>query len=286
MLKQTTRSALVTSAALLIMGNAGFGEDVIGLGAAPQPQGRLSLDEAQRIALKQNPEVLQAALEVNKSTAHLKSIIAQRYPQILAIAFEGQQVNSVAGKYLENLAVLPAVFQPLTQQYRLSLQVREAGFLVQISQQRLRLAKQQTIAEVKKTYLEMLALQSSIISLKENLKFLHELERFEQSEVRRGAALQVDQMLVQARVARADFEVDRSIDDLNTLGQTLNRMLGRAPRNEVVLIDEAVNPYVEINEQQRLIAHLCNVPNLMKLNSISTARTWKNELSYLDIFQT
>jgi outer membrane protein TolC len=222
----------------------------------------LSLNEAQGIALKQNPEVLQAELEVRKTTANLKAVITQRYPKLLALAFVGQQLNS---NYPQDLAVLPAVFQPLTQQYRLGMEVEEAGLSVRIAQQRLRLAKQRTVADVKNLYLSMLALQSSIASLETNFDFLNELARYVQAEVKRGAALNVDALVVQARVARADFEVDKAKDDINTTGQTLNRLLGRPARAEFVLVDEPVAPVPETKEDDQLAEAFTHRPELSEL---------------------
>ena len=72
-----------------------------------------------------------------------------------------------------------------------------SSFNVRISQQRLRLAKQRTVATVKNLYLSMLALQSSISSLERNLEFLKELERYVQAEVKRGAVLAVDDFVLE-----------------------------------------------------------------------------------------
>jgi outer membrane protein TolC len=222
----------------------------------------MALSDAQSLALRQNPDILQATLEVNRSTATLKSIIAQRYPKILGLAFVGQQVTE---NFPRDVAALPGVFQPVTQQYRLGLEVREATLGVRVSEQRLRLAKQRTVAEVKTLYLSMLALQSSVASLQTNFEFLLELERYVRAEVHRGAALPVDSMIVQARVARADFEVDKAKDDLNTMGQNLNRKLGRPPLAEVILVDEPIAPLNETNEDDQISEAMNKRPELSEL---------------------
>ena len=197
----------------------------------------LALKDVQTIALKQNPDILQAALEVTRANATLKSIIAQRYPKMSSLTFVSQQVTS---GYYQNLAVLPGIFQPVTQQYRLGLQVREAKLAVQVAEQRLRLSRQRTVADVKTLYLSMLALQSAIVNLENNLVFLRELDRYVQAEVTKGQALSVDSLVLKARVARADFEVDKAKDDLTTMGQNLNRLLGRPPRAEINIVEEPV----------------------------------------------
>jgi outer membrane protein len=252
---QTVLSTIVT---LLAIGSAAYGQDL------PPKQINLSvsMNDAQEIALRQNRDVIRASLEVRKTEAILKAILTTRYPKLLALSFTGQ---SVVAPRDWNFVALPAVLQPLTQQYRLDLQVREATLTVQVAQQRLRRTKQQTVAEVKRAYLSMLALQSAIASLEQNLAFLNELQRYVECEVKKGAALPVDLLLVQARFARADFELARAKDDLNTMGQSLNRQLGRPPKTELVLTEEPIAPFKELNQQATIAEALAKRPELTEV---------------------
>jgi outer membrane protein len=252
------QSLLSTTVAALSIISAAAGQDL----APAQLKATISMNEAQSLALRQNRDVLEASLEVSKTEAILKSVVATRYPKILGVAFVGQQVTNPQG---QNVLVLPGVFQPLTQQYRLGMQVREAKLQLQIAQQRLRLAKQHAVAEVKRTYLSMLALRSAVTSFEQNLVFLRELERYVDSEVQKGAALPVDLLLVQARVAHADFEVERAIYELNTLGQTINRLLGRPPLARMDLIEEPLAALVEMNETAIISEALTRRPELAEV---------------------
>lgn len=225
-------------------------------------RGSISLAEAQNLALKQNRDVLQAGVEISRNEAKLKSVIAERFPKITTLTFAGQQVNS---GYYRNFATLPGVFQPVSQQYRLGLQVREAMAIVEISKQRFRRSKQRAVADVKTTYLSMLALKTSIESLTENLKFLRELERFVRSEVARGANLPVDVMLVQARTARADFELEKAKDDLEALSQNLNRLLGRPIRTEMILEPVASTSPAEPDANAPIESALSHRPELAEV---------------------
>lgn len=268
---------LITSTALSL-GNVAFGQDAPPLqgqsislpGAEPaslRGAEALSLSQAQTIALRQNRDVLEAQLEVSKTEANLKSVITTRFPKILGIAYIGQQVTEVhgTGKYPENLAVLPGVFQPVTQQYRLGLEVQEARNRARIAQQRLRLTKQQTVAAVKRIYLSMLALQSATAGLARNLDFLVELERYVKFEVEKGSALAVDLLLVQAREAHADFELDQTRDDLITLGETLNRLLGRSPQSKIILTEEPATTFTDINDSATISEAIAKRPELAEL---------------------
>jgi outer membrane protein len=227
----------------------------------------LSLNQSQTIVLRQNRDVLEAQLEVEKTEANLKSVITTRFPKLLAVGFAGQQVtpNHDTSRYPQNLFVLPGILQPVTQQYRLGMQVEEAAIRRRIAQQRLRRTKQQAVASVKRLYLSMLALQSATVGYEQNFKFLGELERYVKAELDKGSALPIDLLLVQARLARADFEVDRAKDDLVTLGQTLNRLLGRPPLAKIVLTEEPMTPFSEANESATIDNALINRPELAEL---------------------
>jgi len=226
----------------------------------------LSLNQAQTIALHQNRDVLEAQLEVEKTEANLKSVISTRFPKLLAIGFAGQQAAPMAdGKYHQNLAVLPGVLQPVTQQYRLGMQVEEATISKRIALQKLRRTKQESVASVKRLYLNMLALRSAVAGFEQNFKFLGELVRYVKSEVDKGSALPIDLLLVQARLAHADFEVDRAKDDLITLGQTLNRLLGRPPMAPIVLTEEPMAPFTDVSENATIDDALANRPELTEL---------------------
>ena len=249
---------LSTAVMLLTAGSAASGRDL----SQKQIKLSVSMNQAQAMALTQNRDVTRASLEVRKTEANLKAILTTRYPKLLALAFTGQ---SVAYPEVVNTVVLPAVFQPITQQYRLDLQVREAALTMQVAKQRLRLTKQHTVAEVKKAYLSMLALQSAITSLEKNLFFLDELRRYVECETKKGSALPADLLLVQARVAHADFELARAEDDLKTMEQSLNRQLNRPLQAELILTEESTAPFTEMNEQATIAEALAKRPELTEV---------------------
>lgn len=195
----------------------------------------LTLHDVEILALQHNREVSRAALEVSKSEASLRAVQTTRYPTILGIAFIGQQVTQSAP---QNLAILPGVFEPVTQQYRLGMQVRQAKLLVQIAKQQLRLTKQNAVADAKKTYLRMVALRSAIKSREQNLAYLRTLVGYVDAEVKRGAALRVDLMVVQAKEATAEYELARDSDDYITAAQTLNQLLDRPLKAIIEVADD------------------------------------------------
>lgn len=221
----------------------------------------LTLATTQQLALNQNRDIKQAALEVSKSEASLKSIIATRYPKLSAIVFWGQQVNR---PFPENLAVLPGIFQPVTQQYRLDLQVQEANLAVKLAREQLRLTRQHTIAEIKKVFLTMVALKSAINARENNLRFLQQLSEYIDAEIKRGQALPVSGQVVHARLARTEYELERDRDDLITIGQRLNRLLGRPLRMAVEVEAPVDSEPQNLDENAVITAALAQRPELNK----------------------
>lgn len=199
---------------------------------------------------------------MSKSEAALKAIITTRYPKMLAIVFGGQQVNR---PFPENFAVLPGIFQPVTQQYRLDLQVQEANLAVKLAREQLRLTRQRTVAETKKVYLTIAALKSAITARENNLRFLQQLSEFVEAEIRRGQALPVAGQVVHARLARTEYELERDRDDLTTIGQTLNRLLGRPLRLAVDVEETTESEPTNLDENAIITKALTQRPELNKI---------------------
>jgi outer membrane protein len=221
----------------------------------------LTLEETQSLANSQNRDVQRAVLEVSRSQANLRSVMATRYPKLITLAFVGQQVTNLDG-YPRNLALFPGALQPVTQQYRLGLQVREAAVALDIARQQLRLVKQRTVADVKKSYLGIVALKSAVEAREQLVAFLKELQKYVGEEVKRGQALPVDLQVVTATYARADYELDRDRDDLITNIQTLNRLLGRPPKTPIEVADVAIAPNPNITEESSIATALNERPEI------------------------
>ncbi|MBS1991522.1 MAG: TolC family protein [Cyanobacteria bacterium SZAS LIN-3] len=211
-----------------------------------------------------------ATIEISRLKAAKRAVEAQRLPAVNGLIFTGKQLN---GQNKGNLALLPGVFQPITQQYRLSLQLSEANLDLQMAQQKLRLAKQSAVAEAKKTYMAMVAITSEIAAREQNLAFLNELENYTAAEVNKGAALKVDLMVVQARKAKAEYELDKDRDILETTGQTLNRLLDRPVKTAIVVRQEQSGNQ-DIDSAEALKLALANRPEIALLR-LGIARSSK-----------
>lgn len=219
----------------------------------------LSLDQTKTFAINQNRDIRRAVLEVSKTEAALRAVITTRYPQLLALTYMGEQANR---PHDAQGAVLPAVLEPFTQQYRIDLQVKDATLAVKIAREQLRLTRQRTVAEVLNDYLTVVALKSAIASREQDLQFLRQLEQYVAAEVQRGAALPVDLLVVQAKVAKADYEYDRDQDDIITLGQTLNRLLGRSLKTPFDVVETPLITSTDLDEEAAIARALAQRPEL------------------------
>ena len=120
-----------------------------------------------------------------------------------------------------------SVFQPLSQQYRLSLIDRKIEVGRQISNEQLR-AKQLEIANsVKKAYYSLLQSQSALESVQERLKLYRELDRVTDQYLVQQVALKADSLDVKTRVEKIVYETMALQDQVTDEKEKLNILLGR-----------------------------------------------------------
>ena len=147
---------------------------------------------------------------------------------------------------------LMQVSQPLSQQYKIGLNIRQARLAKLVDEQRLRGQKQSVINEVKKLYYAILQTQSSLGSSEENLKFDRELERTTEQLVTEKAALKSESMSVKARIAQEEYSNLTLRDTLTSQKEQLNSLMGRDVRTDfsVVEIPDATSTEGNLAEAQ------------------------------------
>jgi len=142
--------------------------------------------------------------------------------------------------------------QPLSQQYKIGLNIRQAKLAKLVDEQKLRGQKQSVTNEVKKLYYTILETQSSLTSSEENLKFDRELGRTTAQLVTEKAVLKSDSMSVQARIAQEEYNNLTLRDTLSSQKEQLNSLLGRDVRTDfsVVEVPEATSTEGNLGEAQ------------------------------------
>jgi outer membrane protein TolC len=124
------------------------------------------------------------------------------------------------------------ILQPLSQQYRMGLNVQQAKLARDTERERLRLAKQSTIDRVRQTYYGILQTQSALESTQEAIASYRELDRVTSDKVTQQAALKSASLDIKTRLAKAEYDALNLTNELATKKEQLNDVLGRDVRTE------------------------------------------------------
>lgn len=232
-------------------------------GAAPAEV--LTLDQAISLALRDNREVKNAQLGVGKANDDVAAARTYRLPKFEFNALAGQQLVSpdftltkgVLGNYA-NVGPIPdrdiklstpsrptailfgQVTQPLSQLHRIRLNIKQAAVATDIAREQLRGNEQSVLNNVKRTYYAIVQTESALHSVREALAFYRELERVTGDYVTQQVALKADDLEVKTRVAKTETEELTVGNQLTTLREQLNQLMGRDIRTEF-----RVNPIPE-----------------------------------------
>ncbi len=122
--------------------------------------------------------------------------------------------------------------QPLSQQYKIGLNIKQAKLAKLVDDQKLRAQKQSVTNQVKQTYYALLRTQSALASSEENLKFDRELDRTTEQYVTEKTALKSDSMDVKAKIAQEEYNNMMLRDSLASQKEQLNDFLGRDIRTD------------------------------------------------------
>lgn len=216
----------------------------------------LTLEQAISLALRDNHSVKNANLGVGKSGDQLAAARTIRLPAMRLFAIASQQTlkqdinvaNPLSGilpgvgDFLtlspprEPTAILAAqILQPLSQQYRIGLNIQQARLAREMEQENLRLVGQSTVDAVKRKYYGILQTQSAFESIREAIKLYRELDRVTGDYVARQVSLKSDSLEVKTRLATAEYEGLNLSNQLATQKEQLNNLLGRDVRTEFIV---------------------------------------------------
>ncbi len=222
-------------------------------GAAASSADVLTLDQAVTMALQQNRDVQTAALEVGRAEALRRANQTSRLPNLQVGVIEAYNLLPLEAKFKTgDLGILPGVgpvpaqdttlrdspafhtlglakaTQPLSQQYRIGLQLDQAAVKERLAGTSLQLTRQKTVAGVKEAYYQVLMAQTALEAAEEYARALRELERVVADQVQRETALRADLLDVQSRLAGAEANVLTAGNNLATGKERLNLWLGRS----------------------------------------------------------
>ncbi len=166
------------------------------------PESVLTLEQAVNIAQANNRSVKNAQLFASIDDDQIAEARTYRFPSINLYALGSQLLTPVNFTFQQGafgtfpgIGPVPATntqihtplrptfyaltqfSQPLSQQYKFGLNIKQAKLTKLVDEQKLRAQKQSVTSQVKQTYYAILRTQSSLASSQENLKFDRELDR-------------------------------------------------------------------------------------------------------------
>jgi outer membrane protein len=213
----------------------------------------LTLEQAVTIALQQNRDVQSAALEVGKAEALRRANQTSRLPGLEVGVIEAYALTSFDLKFRRgDLGTLPGVgpvpaqdttvrarddfytsvlaraTQPVSQQYKIGLQLDKSALQERLAGTNLKLTQSSTVASVKEAYYQVLMAQTALEAAEEYAQALRELERVVTEQVQREAALRADLLDIQSRLAGAEANVLSARNTVATRKEQLNLWLGRS----------------------------------------------------------
>lgn len=212
----------------------------------------LTLDEAISLALRDSREVKNAHLAVDKAGDAVAAARTLRLPSMYVYSLVSQQFLKHDAVRDSETDVFPGVgpffsigttrrptaifagqiLQPLSQQYRIGLDIKQAGLERDVESEKLRQAEQTIVNQVKQTYYGILQTQSALDSLLEAIRYYREMDRVMADNVAQQVSLKADSLEVKTRLAKAEYDALDLTNRLATEKEQLNNLLGRDVRAE------------------------------------------------------
>ncbi len=212
----------------------------------------LTLEEAISIAMRDNPGIKNAALDISRSEEDFAASRTRRLPSFSFEAIGSQQLTPISftfergvfGDY-PGIGPIPgdttklstpmqptAIFttritQSLSQLYRTNLNLKQLKLKGEIAQEELRAKQQQIARDVKRAYFALLQTQSAIASATETIRMYKELDRVTGDYVAQQVVLRTESLDVRSRLARSEYDILTLVDQVSIQKQQLNSLLGR-----------------------------------------------------------
>jgi outer membrane protein len=233
--------------------------------ARPSSGDVLTLVEAVALALQNNVNVKNAILGVGQSEDKLTAVRTKRLPALKLALIESHLLTPIdlvfnegafgtfratgpipAGRTTLQTStgfktdILAQASQPLSQLYRIGLDIQEFEAKRDAALQQLRLQQQTVVFDVKQAYYALLQTQSALEATEENIASLRELDRITENYVKQQTALKSQSLSVKSQLANAEYQAVTQRNTLASQQEQVNELLGRDIRTPF-----RVNPAAE-----------------------------------------
>jgi len=208
----------------------------------------LTLDQAIELAQRNNHKIKISQLAIERADEDISAAKTYRLPSLHAytsvssnLANNELKVPNPANNLFPGLGPfftlndsrkVTAIFaasaiEPLTQQYRIGLNIKLQRVSRELAQAKLRQQQNEIIDQVKQSYYAILQTRSALTSVEEALKSYRELDKVTGDYVMQQVALKADHLAVQTRLAKVEYEQLELSNRLATQKEQLNSLLGR-----------------------------------------------------------
>lgn len=212
----------------------------------------LTLERALELALEHNRAVANAELERAAAEDDLAALRTARLPRLdlrggLSHNLEDQDYTfdeGVWGTYpvvgdipAEDIDITSdegtsrrlsaSITQPLSQQYRLALSVEQGEVKEDMSEELIRLTRQDVARLVKENYFQILQTRSDLEATRESVLYYVSLVELVSSYVAQQMAFDYQLLETEARLARRQLDEDTQLNRLSTQKERMNNLLGR-----------------------------------------------------------
>src|SRR5208282_3988074 len=120
-----------------------------------------------------------------------------------------------------------ALDEPISQQYKIRLGIRATELARDTSREDVRAERQKIASEVRNAYFNLVATQAGIDATSEAVKTLEEAQRVTAKYQQEQTVLRADVLEVDARLAKAHYDLSVAENGLATHREHLNQLLGR-----------------------------------------------------------
>lgn len=203
--------------------------------------GTITLQGAVSEASANNKEVKEARFEVSRFRWDYLALETSRLPNIRVLSYLADQtVSSTMVPSRADAFLFMSAFLPITQQYRIGLEAQAAKMQRVIAAEQLRQKVNETRSKVHQAYYTLVLDQSLLSDIQDTIKYLNELKITVAEQVKRGNSLPVEEMEVNAKLAKAHYDQSKANNTFNVDRERFNQLLGRDLKAAVTL--EAVPP--------------------------------------------
>ncbi len=232
----------------------------------------LTIDDAVETAMKGNRRVQSSILDVSRAGEGTADVKTQRLPQFKVYFLGGEALRSidftipkgVLGTY-QGIGPIPGqsskistpqtftglvlgqATQPVSQLWKIHLQILESKIGEELAQESLRQQRQDTAHSVRDLYYQIVQTQTQIASAEANVKYLVDLQAETDRNLAEQTALKGDSLAVKAKLSQQRYQLLTLRDSLESQKESLNQLLGRDLNSEFSVEVQPVPAGAEID---------------------------------------